>query len=142
MASDPQRPSRDPFVAGLVVGCSSPLILLFLLCVVVCGGAVVVDRDREEKDARRERDRDPPSLPEIDPSTPAAGLLPEPPEAGAAPVYLGDDLACVPEVMLEAAPELTNAEWRRRKAHASAAALHLNGRREDGYLKALLASRP
>jgi hypothetical protein len=48
----------------------------------------------------------------------------------------------VPELMLEAAPKLTTDEWRRRKAQALATALHLNGREEDGFLKALLRSRP
>jgi hypothetical protein len=44
--------------------------------------------------------------------------------------------------MLEAAPQLTTGEWRRRKTHAAAAALHLNRKEKDGYLKALLSSRP
>jgi hypothetical protein len=44
--------------------------------------------------------------------------------------------------MLEAAPELTPEEWRSRKAHAAAVALHLNGQEEDGFLKALRRTRP
>jgi hypothetical protein len=44
--------------------------------------------------------------------------------------------------MLEAAERATTEEWRSRKAHAAAAALHLNAREEDGYLKALLRTRP
>jgi hypothetical protein len=44
--------------------------------------------------------------------------------------------------MLEAAPELPTEAWRSRKAQVAAAALHLNGKEEDGFLKALLGSRP
>src|SRR5262245_52725141 len=40
-------------------------------------------------------------LPAIDPATPLADLLPPPPKAGHAPVYLGGDLSAVPEVALE-----------------------------------------
>jgi hypothetical protein len=60
-----------------------------------------------------------------------------------APIYVGDDLAGVPELSLEAAPtgELTTEQWTSRKARASAAALHLN-EEEDGFLKALLRARP
>jgi hypothetical protein len=83
-------------------------------------------------------------LPTSDPSAPLASLLLPPPKANKAPVYVGDDLACVPELALEALPaeELTTEQWRRRKALVSAAALHLNGKEEDGFLKALLRSRP
>jgi hypothetical protein len=81
-------------------------------------------------------------LPRIDPELPAAGLLPPPPPASKAPVYLGDDLPFVPELMLEAAPRLTTDEWKSRKARAAATALHLNRKEKDGYLKALLSSRP
>jgi hypothetical protein len=82
-------------------------------------------------------------LPAIDPQTPLADLLPAAPAANAAPVYLGDDLAGVPELALEAAPPgLTTPEWRARKARTSAAALHLDGKEEDGFLKALLRARP
>jgi hypothetical protein len=81
-------------------------------------------------------------LPHINLTTPVAALLPTAPEASKAPVYVGDDLACVPELMLEAAPDLTRDEWRSRKAHAAAAALHLNSKEQEGYLKALLSSRP
>jgi hypothetical protein len=86
----------------------------------------------------------PPALPKIDPGAPLASLLPAPPKAEHAPVYLGDDLAGVPELGLEAAPEghLTTGQWKSRKAHGAAAALHLNGRKEDGFLLALLRTRP
>src|SRR5262249_43157853 len=68
--------------------------------------------------------------------------LPEPPRATRAPVYLGDDLSGVTELMLEAAPKLTTVEWGGRKAYTAAAALHLNSQEEDGFLKALLRTRP
>src|SRR5207248_970465 len=42
----------------------------------------------------------------------------------------------------EPAGELTTRQWQARKARAAAAALHLNGKEEDGFLKALLRSRP
>src|SRR5947209_332511 len=80
---------------------------------------------------------------------PVAGLLsillvPPPPREERSPVCLGDDLARVPELKLEAPPreELTTEQWRRRKAHATAAALHLNEAEEDGFIKALLRTRP
>src|SRR5262245_33114457 len=44
--------------------------------------------------------------------------------------------------MLEAAPRATTDEWRGRKARAAAVALHLNGKEEDGFLKAVLGTRP
>jgi hypothetical protein len=74
--------------------------------------------------------------------TPAADLLPAPPKVNKAPVYLGDDLARVPELALEDLPTATAEEWRERRARTAAAALHLNGREEDGFLKALVAHRP
>jgi hypothetical protein len=85
-----------------------------------------------------------PPQPRIDPGTPLAVLLPRPPAVNRAPVYLGDDLAELPERMLEATPreQLTTEQWQSRKALASAAALHLNGTEEDGFLKALLRTRP
>jgi hypothetical protein len=137
MASKPLRPSRDPFISGLLVG-FSPLIFLAVVAFIACVGAVLFDRDPRVKGDGPSA----PSLPAIDPSTPAAGLLPAPPKADTARVYVGDDLACVPELMLEDAPELPGSEWRKRKALTSAAALHLNGKEEDGYVKAVLASRP
>jgi HEAT repeats len=90
----------------------------------------------EANNARRGR------LPKIDPDAPLAALLPAPPGAARAPVYLGGDLSAVLELALEDFPQLTAAEWRERKAHTAAAALHLNGREEDGFLKAALKARP
>src|SRR5262249_46955772 len=58
-----------------------------------------------------------------------------------APVYLGDDLSGVPEVALEDFPQLTAGGWKARKARTAAAALHLNAKQEDGFLKAVLKAR-
>ena len=49
-------------------------------------------------------------LPQIDPTTPITDLLPTPPKASRASVYLGDDLSRVPELMLEDAPKATTDE--------------------------------
>jgi hypothetical protein len=59
-------------------------------------------------------------------------------------VYLGEDLSRVPSLDLEAGPArpLTTEQWQKRKGRAVAAGLLLNDRAEDGYLKALVASRP
>jgi hypothetical protein len=81
-------------------------------------------------------------LPVIDPRAPLASLLPEPPKVRADQVYLGDDLSRVPELMLDDAAVARPGEWRVRKGRAAAAALHLNGKEEDGFLKALLRTRP
>jgi hypothetical protein len=87
-------------------------------------------------------------LPTIDPRTPTGKLLPVAPKVTPAPVYLGDDLPRVPEVTFEALPENitkdspSTPEWVKRKARTAAAVLHLNAKEEDGFLKALLRSRP
>lgn len=87
-------------------------------------------------------------LPKIDPSTPTAKLLPDAPKATREPIYLGDDLSLVPEVAFEATPvkmtkdSPTTPQWVGRKARTAAAVLHLNAKEEDGFLKALLRSRP
>jgi hypothetical protein len=83
------------------------------------------------------------ALPDIDPTTPLAELLPEPPKCPNAPVYLGDDLTRVPELAFEAAPPRlhTTTEWLNRKGRHAAGALRLNAEKEDGYLKAMLKDR-
>jgi len=86
-------------------------------------------------------------LPKVDPATPLTKLLPTAPKTTKAPVYLGDDLTRVPEVMFEAAPTKADKEakldqWIKWKGWSAAAALHLNAKEEDGFLKALLRSRP
>jgi hypothetical protein len=133
----PSPPGREQFASGLLVGCFSPVI--FLIVLVALFGALrpfsPVQMGPPPKVVT-------PDLPRIDPTTPAAALLPAPPEVSKAPVYLGDDLACVPELALEAAPKSATEAWRDRKAHGVAVALHLNGKEEDGFLKALLAARP
>jgi hypothetical protein len=81
-------------------------------------------------------------LPAIDPASPTAALLPNPPPTSTAPFYLGEDLARVPEVTLEAVPQLSTNEWLIRKAQAAAAALYLDQKDNDGYIKALVSRRP
>jgi len=88
-------------------------------------------------------------LPTIDSRTPLADLLPTPPTVSKAPVYIGDDLASVPEVKFEAPPEglakdpkLATSLWIKQRIHTAAAALHLNAKEEDGFLKALIRNRP
>jgi hypothetical protein len=130
----PSPPGRDPFTCGLLVGCS-PLIFLCLLVMLFGVLSTVFHTGAPTAVV-------PPALPRIDPTMPAAALLPTPPEVSKAPVYLGDDLSCVPELMLEAAPKSPTEDWRNRKAHVVAVALHLNNKEEDGFLKALLGARP
>jgi hypothetical protein len=133
----PSPQGRDQFTCGLLVGCCSPFVFLFVL-VVLFGVLAAFSPFR----MAAPREVALPDLPQIDPGVPAAALLPAPPEVSKAPVYLGDDLSCVPELALEAAPESTTEDWRSRKARAVAVALHLNDKEEDGFLKALLAARP
>lgn len=124
------------FQRGCLVGCS-PIIFLFLLFVVVAIWGVATRRTHFGPN-----DRPSEPLPPIDAARPAADLLPAPPRTDSAPVYLGAELSGVPELMLEAAPELTKEEWASRKARTAAAALHLNRHEPDGYLKAVLSDRP
>jgi hypothetical protein len=142
--SDAPRSDRLVWVTLLAV----PFVLLLFVWV----AGIVTDVSGEPSDDRKGRtvskgdegDASPPvPLPDIDPSAPLADLLPAPPKGNKAPVYLGEDLAGVPELMLEAPPDgdLTTEQWRSRKAYAAAAALHLNGKEEDGFVKALLRSR-
>src|SRR5262249_25055889 len=65
------------------------------------------------------------------------------PKRKPAPVYTGEDLSRVPQVGFEEAPrdELSTEEWQKRKGPVIAAALHLNARKEDGFLKALIEKR-
>jgi hypothetical protein len=115
------------------VGCS-PLIVLFLLFIAV---NIRYGLDVSERDGTA-----PAPLPRIDPTTPVAKLLPAAPEVSKAPVYLGEDLTSVPELALENVSRATAEEWRDRKARAVVAALELNSKEEDGFLKALLGARP
>src|SRR5438552_703658 len=129
-------PGRNSFTSGLLVGCSFALIL-FILLILFCGFHTSSSfyqgpTEREEKKAFEDftekkvfEDVVSLPLPQIDPTTPVADLLPSPPKTNKAPVYLGDDLSCVPELMLEATPKATTDEWKRRKAQTSAVALHL-----------------
>ncbi len=94
-------------------------------------------------DPMKDAPKPPPPLPKIDPATPLKDLLPTAPVVKKAPVYLGDDLRRAPELSFEAAPAkaLDSPEWLKRKGFAVAAALHLNARDEDGYLKAAIKGR-
>lgn len=136
MASAPP-PSGDGFARGFLLGCS-PLIFLVVLFLV----AVTVSSWQTSSGPPDGKTTAPVTLPVIDPAGPVANLLPAAPQVNRDPVYLGEDLALVPEVMLEAAAQATTEEWRGRKARVAAAALHLNDKEEDGFLKAVLAARP
>jgi hypothetical protein len=85
-----------------------------------------------------------PPLPKIDPKAAVKDLLPAAPEAKKTPVYLGTDLRKVPEVRFDARPgkELTHEEWFKRRGLSVAAGLHINAKERDGYMKALVKSRP
>lgn len=84
-----------------------------------------------------------PPLPRIDPRSQARDLLPPSPMIRTGPPYLGDDLAKVPEVLFEAEPEQERSEEEAtlQMAVTFAAALHLDGREEDGFLKSLRRER-
>src|SRR5262245_48987858 len=121
MASD-SPPSPNPYNRGFLTGClvgCSPLILLFCLIILAFIGSLSSPGSPTQETSAL-------PLPGIDPTSPVAGLLPTPPQTNNTPVYLGDDLSCVPELLLEAAPRLTTDAWKRRKARATAVALHLN----------------
>ena len=112
--------------------------LMMLLAVLVACPATVLSGEPDPRVS---------PLPTIDPRTPTAKLLPIAPNASKVPVYLGDDLRLVPEVNFEASSaddafKLTTPLWINRKARTAAAVLHLNAKEEDGFLKALVRSRP
>jgi hypothetical protein len=81
----------------------------------------------------------------IDPHAPTKDLLPAAPKAapGATPV-LTDDLAKIPEVAFEAKPEkVTNDDkLTRQAAHQLAKINHLNAKKTDAFMTALLDNRP
>jgi len=154
MARDSAPIKRSTGGRGYIVGCLlglSPLLLLLIVWLALDGRRDQALRQIQTPHAVREsvsfgsvavvRQPSVP-LPDIDPATPAARLLPTPPQTSKAPVYLGEDLSGVPELMLEAESPATADEWISRKAHAAAAALHLDQKEKEGYLKALLRSRP
>jgi hypothetical protein len=93
----------------------------------------------------RSRERPPlVSLPDVAPDTPAERLLPSPPKWDRPAVYVGDNLESVPLVRFEAeqGPSPTLEQWQQRTAWTVAAALHLNAKEQDGFLKAMLRRRP
>ncbi len=92
--------------------------------------------------ARDPDHRRPAPLPKIAPGTSIKDLLPTPPSPAMKAVYVGEDLAEVPEVALAAQPEWELSEkWAERMSHAVAAALHLNAKEEDGYIREVIKSR-
>jgi hypothetical protein len=139
VSSPGPNPPPEPFERGFKMGCllgCSPLILLLIVSLVICSGTFFHEGPMKEAvPAAR-------PLPPVDPTTPVASLLPTPPQTSKSPAYLGDDLSRVPELMIEATPKATTDEWRSRKARMAAVALDLNRKEEDGFLKALLNSRP
>lgn len=135
------NPSSDPYARGFQTGCllgCAPLILLILF-VFVIGRIGFLGFDDFESGG------DPAvvfALPEIAESATEENLLPKPPRAQKSPIYVGDDLSRVPLLTLEAVEKAPTQEWQKRKAHTVAAALFLNQKEEDGFLKAVLRTRP
>jgi hypothetical protein len=146
----PRAPDREPDPAvpfsrpGLAIGVLAflacfPVLLLLMLTL---GSAPVGPVVGIPVPTRGGFVPDAPPLPMVGERAPLASLLPEPPKADRAPVYVGEDLSRVPELALEAGPGAMADHWRSRKARAMAAAVHLNKKEEDGFLKAVLRSRP
>src|SRR5262249_39074142 len=79
----------------------------------------------------------------IKPRTPVKDLLPTAPKASKSAVSLGNDLRKVPELVFEAPPakQLSTKEWTKRTGRNLAKADHLNARKKDGFVKALVAER-
>src|SRR5262245_9771998 len=91
------QPHPESFDRGFKVGCligCSPLILLGLVFVLMCAGAGF-HQSPVGTGARPDV-----QLPRFDVDTPAAALLPVPPERTEASVYVGLDLSQVPELTL------------------------------------------
>src|SRR5262245_49369101 len=116
------------------------LVGLSLLVIAALAAVGAPPKDRETPRSPRERESEPekpqsrpppppseqePALSwktafQIKPRTPAKDLLPAAPKARkAAPVYLGDDLSKVPELVFEAPPakKLATKEWTKRTGH-------------------------
>jgi hypothetical protein len=79
---------------------------------------------------------------QIDPKTPMKDLLPAPPKAKNAPI-IAKDLAQVPEVEFQTplAKSLPSEEALKQTAHQIAKINHLNGKKTDGFLEALVGQR-
>src|SRR5262249_45324901 len=135
---------------------------LLVIAVVVAIGSPPKNKDREpppQPPSTSEKAEPLPSPPEpsvgkgvdswktkfkIKRATPVKDLRPGAPKARTAyPVYLGDDLSKVPELVFEAPPasKLSTKMWTKRIGHNLAKADHLNGRRRDGFVKSLIAER-
>jgi hypothetical protein len=78
----------------------------------------------------------------IKPDTPLGELLPTPPQAAGrvGPLFI-EDLAQVPEVVFQE-PLAKTPEALKRTAHTMAKINHLNRRKVDGFMEALLGQRP
>lgn len=80
----------------------------------------------------------------IDAKTPVKDLLPPPPAVKTVegPV-LSDDLKAIPEVEFQARPKITNdGKLTEQTAHQLAKINHLNAKKTDEFMRALIASRP
>jgi hypothetical protein len=80
----------------------------------------------------------------IAPNTPVKDLLPVAPKLKKTRALLVEDLTRVPEVEFQAAPakEVVGLEATKSTAHMIAKINHLNDKKADGFLEALLAERP
>jgi hypothetical protein len=79
----------------------------------------------------------------IDPKAPQKDLLPTPPKIERlTDPFRTNDLSRVPEVQFEASHGKANADALQHIAHQIAKINHLNGKKTDGFLEALLSERP
>ncbi len=135
--------SSDPYQRGFHTGCligCAPLILLFVGGLVLTSGVFYHFSDFD--DGAPVESSAEVALPEFSETTTVESLLPKPPKPHTAPVYIGEDLSCVPLLSLESGESAATEDWKNRKAHTVAAALHLNQKVQDGYLKLVLSKRP
>jgi hypothetical protein len=137
----------DEWSWGPIVGIGVPVLLLLVaafsvyLCAISARDAIGGPMD---DDFFGDRVATSGPLPTVDPETPLEQLLPTAPKWRRSPVYVGADLTRVPESKFEAAAGRPGVpgQGEKRLAWTVAAALHLNQKEEDGYLKAMLRTRP
>ena len=77
----------------------------------------------------------------IDAKTPLKELLPVAPKSKTVAPFLTDDLTRVPEIEFQA-PVAKDAEAMKNTAHTMAKINHLNAKKTDGFLEALIGERP
>ena len=79
----------------------------------------------------------------IDPKAPVKDLLPTPPQAQLPLLYLNEDLAKVPEVMFgePLRKDLGRDKVLEQTAHIIAKINHLNVKKTDGFMEAMIAQR-